>query len=105
MTKIEQLEKKQRKIYHTLAAKLGMSNEQKHYLLMDNFGVNSSSLLDAHQLTNLIYTLESILNKDEDKWRKRVLASIGGYLTAMGKDSNITIIKAIACRSTGYLML
>ena len=37
-----------------------------------------------------------------DKLRKRVMASIGAYLRATGRESNATVIKGIACRASGY---
>ena len=38
----------------------------------------------------------------QEKRRKRVMAAIGGYLKATGKESNATVIKGIACRATGH---
>ena len=37
-----------------------------------------------------------------DKLRKAAMASIGGYLRKINRESNAGIIKGIACRSTGY---
>ena len=37
-----------------------------------------------------------------DKLRKRVMASIGSYLKATGRESNAAVIKGIACRATGH---
>ncbi|MDR2814653.1 MAG: hypothetical protein LBB79_08400 [Prevotellaceae bacterium] len=37
-----------------------------------------------------------------DKLRKRLIACIGGYLTAMGRNGNIELIKALACRASGH---
>lgn len=37
--------------------------------------------------------------KDLNIWRKRLIASIGGWLTATGKQGGLEMIKAIACRA------
>jgi hypothetical protein len=37
-----------------------------------------------------------------DKARKRLIACIGGYLTAMGSKNEIGLIKATACRASAY---
>lgn len=34
-----------------------------------------------------------------DKWRKRVMAAIGGYLTLSGKETSAALIKGIACQA------
>lgn len=34
-----------------------------------------------------------------DVWRKRLIASVGGWLTATGKQGGMEVIKAIACRA------
>ena len=54
---------------------------------------------------DLCHTLELQLNKgakEADRLRKRVIASIGGWLRLTGKQHTIDTIKSIACRATGY---
>jgi hypothetical protein len=37
-----------------------------------------------------------------DRPRKRLIACIGGYLTATGRENSIALIKALACQAGGY---
>ena len=90
--------------FHTLCTRLGMTEEEKRALI-GGYGVESSKDIDNHDLMNLCHTLEMQLNKDAkeaDNLRKRVIASIGGWLRLTGKQHNIDTIKGIACRATGY---
>jgi hypothetical protein len=90
------------KRYHFLLGKLGIDNDQKLEILAA-YGVESGRDMDVKSLTDLCHRLDLMLNPalDEgDMWRKRVIASIGGWLTALGKDGrNIKTIKAIAARA------
>jgi hypothetical protein len=67
--------------------------------------VESSRELTARDLMELCDKLEKTLNPgfaEMDKWRKRLIASINGWLEAMGRrGSNIKMIKAVACRASG----
>lgn len=36
-----------------------------------------------------------------DRWRKRLIASIGGWMRLSGKEGGIEAIKAVACRAAG----
>lgn len=36
---------------------------------------------------------------EADKWRKRVMAAVGGWLALSGKDSSAALIKGIACQA------
>lgn len=103
---IEQQEKQLRKRYHALATALGMSDEERRAMLRYNFQVESSADLDAHQLIDLVHTLEVRLDDKSNTWRKRVMASIGGWLQRIGKAlpdpvANTRYIKHIACRVVG----
>lgn len=94
------------KQFHTLCTKLGMSADEKSALL-EGYGVESSRDLDTHDLVDLCGKLSAQVNQkqgagDMDKLRKRVMASIGGWLRSEGKESSAGIIKAIACRATGH---
>lgn len=93
------------KKYHTLAGQLGMSNEDKLFLLAQ-FGVESSKDLSQHQLIDVCGTLSRELEKrygkeNMDALRKRLIRAIDGYLKAAGKESNIALIKSIACQASG----
>lgn len=104
MNAIERIEKNQRRVFHALAYRLGMSEDERRQMLLDNFGVESSADLDAHQLTDLIHTLERIANpelKKLDTWRKRLIAAVSGYLKDMGRECDIYTAKRVACRAAG----
>ena len=103
-TTIEKTEKQLRGKLHVLKHKLGMNNDEYKAMLWDNFSVDSSVDLNAHQLIDLVHSLEKQANaefKDLDQWRKRVMASIGGYLKSRGEDGGGNKIKSIACRAAG----
>lgn len=92
------------KRYHTLASKLGLGKEDKA-AIMESYGVESSLDLSVQELTELCGQLE----KDNtpkapvlDKLRKRVMASIGGWLKTVHQEGDAQRIKAIACRATGH---
>ncbi len=90
--------------FHTLCSRLGMTEYEKRALI-ESYGVESSKDIDNHDLMDLCHTLELRLKKgasEIDTLRKRVIAAIGGWLRLTGKTENIEVIKAIACRSTGY---
>jgi hypothetical protein len=92
------------KRFHTLLGKTGGDTAAKKEAILSGFGVDSSRDLNAHELLEACAALELELNPqlaEMDKWRKRVIASIGGWLKAMQKNSNIELIKAIACQAAG----
>jgi hypothetical protein len=105
-TIINHQEKQLRKQYHSLSRALGMSDDERRSMLYSNYQVESSVDLDAHQLIDIVHTLEKRLGNETDSWRKRAMASIGGWLKMSGKENpdpieNIRYIKQIACRATG----
>ncbi|MCF0190825.1 MAG: hypothetical protein HUJ96_06135 [Marinilabiliaceae bacterium] len=93
------------KKYHTLCSVLGMGESEKQATLMA-YGVESSRDLDTHDLVDLCAKLSDQVSgkqqKEYDKLRKQCMAAIGAYLKSAGKESNITIIKAIACRASRH---
>lgn len=89
--------------FHTLAAKAGMDADAKADFLDNNYGVYSSADLTAEELKEVCESLQGSLQSDEgEKWRRRVMASIGGYLSKNGYENNDRMIKAMACRAAGY---
>lgn len=87
---------------HTLLGRLGFDKESKQHLLMVSYGVTSSTELSSKQLAELCDRLEGELNpqkRELDKNRKRLIAAIGGWLSKLGKENDIQMIKAIACRA------
>lgn len=94
------------KKFHTLCSVLGLTEAEKR-AIVESYGVESSRDMDTHDLINVCGKLSEQANQkagsgDMDKLRKRVMAAIGGYLKATGKESNTAIIKGIACRATGH---
>ena len=94
------------KKFHTLCGVLGLTDDEKH-AIVSSYGVESSRDMDTHDLINVCAKLSEQANKkaghgEVDKLRKRVMASIGAYLRATGRESNATVIKGIACRASGY---
>jgi hypothetical protein len=92
------------KKFHTLCGQLGIGEEARRMLLSDNYGVASSKDLNYTQLMELCTKLEMQANpdlKELDRWRKRCLASIGGWLRSTGGEESMTYIKAIACKASG----
>ncbi len=81
-----------------------MSSDMKLALLA-GYGVESSKDLTNEELTAICDHLNGILNPEDaklDKMRKRVIAAIGGWLRETGQKQNISIIKGIAMRASGY---
>lgn len=89
------------KKFHTLISQGGIDQDTKLAMLA-RYGVESSKDLDAHQLMELCDALERAINPtvaELDRWRKRVMAAIGGWLKLMGREQNPTLIKGIACQA------
>lgn len=109
MTETKTMDKIHRDIlkkYHTLCSLLGLTSDEKDAIL-ESYEVESSCDLDTHDLIDICARLSEQLERSRgkeplDKMRKRAMAAIGGWLKAEGKYSNVSIIKGIACRSTGY---
>lgn len=94
------------KKFHTLCTVLGLTEGEKR-AIVESYGVESSRDMDTHDLINVCAKLSEQANGltghgELDKLRKRTMAAIGGYLKSVGKASNATMIKGIACRATGH---
>lgn len=94
------------KKFHTLCTVLGLDDESKRAIL-SSWGVESSRDLDQHQLIDICAKLSEQVNHKQgtaplDKLRKQVIAAIGGWLRETRQQSNISIIKGIAMRASGY---
>lgn len=90
--------------YHALSRKLNMERDDRLNMLAA-YGVESSVDLTTAQLKDLCDKMNAALNPDVkkfDTWRKRAMASIGGWLKQTGQESSAVKIKAIACRITGH---
>jgi len=91
------------KKYHTLCTKLGMSKDEKDQILTA-YGVGSSTRLSIEQLRELTAKLEAMHKPKQaegDKWRKRLIAAIDGWLRNLNNEPNIDLIKSVACRAAG----
>ena len=96
------LEKK----YHTLCTVLGLDADAKRAIL-SSWGVESSRDLTQHQLIDICAKLSELVDHKQgtarlDKLRKQVIAAIGSWLRETGQTQNISIIKGIAMRASGY---
>ncbi len=98
----EQEKKRLIKKFHVLLSKAGIDNDTKAAMLM-NYGVETSKDLGCEELIELCGRLQKMTGRDEsDVWRRRVIASIDGYLKLSGQERNIDVIKAIAVRASGF---
>ena len=90
------------KKFHALLREGGISNEEK-LAILSAYGVQSSRDMNTYELMELVNTLYNRIHPsvaDSDRWRKRLIASIGGFLRAMTLEgNNLAEIKAIACRA------
>lgn len=103
---MDQIHRDLLKKFHTLCTVLGLDDEAKRAILA-SWGVESSRDLDQHQLIDICAKLSGQVNEKDgtaslDKLRKRVIAAIGGWLRETKQQSNISIIKGIAMRASGY---
>jgi 5-methylcytosine-specific restriction endonuclease McrBC GTP-binding regulatory subunit McrB len=100
-TLVETEQKRLIKKFHTLLGRINRGDIAKETIL-HSYGVDSSRDLSAAQLIEACNDLDKILNPklaELDAHRKRLMASIGGWLRAMNVSSNGAKIKAIACRA------
>jgi len=93
-------QKKLLKRFHATCAKAGMTTDEKKELIL-SFDVESSADLSEGQLKYILRILQKQANPAGDKERKRVIASIGGWLRKCSVEHDINTIKAIACRAGG----
>jgi hypothetical protein len=86
------------KKFHTVCSVNGVKDDQKK-MIVGSYHVSSSKDLTEAQLNQLI---RQITNDGQNQWRKRVMAAIGNFLRLVNKTENLDVIKAIACRASGY---
>ena len=88
---------------HVLYGRLGM-NDNDRLAFLSAWGVEHTNDLTAQQLLEAIGKLDALLNPasaEMDKWRKRVMASIGGWLRACGITHDAKYIRGIAEHAAG----
>lgn len=101
------IEKTQRNLirkFYALLNKCSNSNEIKQ-AIFDTYNIKSTKELTCAELVEICDFLDKQIHNEFaelDMWRKRVIASIAGYLQLAGRECNINIIKSIAMRATGY---
>lgn len=89
--------------FHALLSKTPDAKQAKEEILL-SYNSASTTFLSIDQLKEACDALEGKTDPkmaEMDMWRKRLIASIGGWLRAMNKVDNINIIKGIACRASG----
>ena len=101
MRVMDNLHKQILRKFHTLCSVAGMTADEKA-ALVSSYGVESSADIDTHDLIDICHTLDRQVNAETDMLRKRVIAAIGGYLRAIGREESLELIKGIACRAGGY---
>ena len=88
-TIVEKQQKFLLKKFHVLCGQLGLDREFKKDIIQP-YGVESSRDLSAKELMDICTKLEQTLNPqliDLDTWRKRLIASIGGWLRVINELS------------------
>ena len=102
---MEDIHKRLVRKYHTLCTALGMTQDERACVIAP-YGVEHSTDLNDHDLLDICASLEAQVNERKarkdaelDKWRKRVMASIGAWLKSEGRFSDANIIKGIALRA------
>lgn len=96
--------------FFLLLEKMGLPQKDRRDYIFDYTEGLTGSLSELYTKWPPLYRemladMEKEAQKAEsemDIWRKRVMASIGGWLKLSRQTSNLQIIKAIACNSTGY---
>jgi hypothetical protein len=86
---------------HVLYGKLKMSHEERGAFL-SAWGVEHTNELTSVQLLDACCCLDALLRPEAaelDRWRKRLMAAVGGWLRTKGGGENANYIKAIACRA------
>lgn len=90
--------------FHALCGELKISGDDKR-AIVEGAGAESSADIPTWRLHAICENLRrqaSPRAAGMDALRKRVMASIGGWLKAAGYKSNAEVIKSIACRASGY---
>ena len=94
------------KKFHTLLSKYAIRNEDK-LTILGTYGVETSLDLTIDQLVQVCDVLqrgmprchEEEKQQEFDKLRKRLIASIFGWRKSLGCTTDMTLVKAIACRA------
>ena len=91
------------KRFHILCTRAGMQMYEKQ-VLVGSFGHESSKDMSNAELMQACTSLERAIEPEIVKmeiWRKRVIASVGGWMKLVGYGTGMEKIKAIARRASG----
>ena len=103
MTQIDRSERHLRLQLHAITARLKMSDEEYRAMLYDTYKVESSTSLNAHQLIDLVHTLQQHLPQDTEleKARRRACAAVAAWFRATGYQPADTTaaIRATICQA------
>ncbi len=108
MKRIGFTEKTQRQLIRKLHVMLGLSkiDATGKRSILGAYGVEHSNELSCDQLIEICDKLDCLLRggvaEEMNKSRKRVIASIGGWLKLSGISHDVKFIKGVACRASGY---
>ena len=100
-TLIDKEQKRLIKKFHTLLGKANIGNDGKEAIL-SAYRVESTKDLSVRELIEVCSLIDGRANPklaELDRSRKRLMASIGGWLRLMSITGGISKIKAIACRA------
>ncbi|MDR3132542.1 MAG: hypothetical protein LBU42_00765 [Prevotellaceae bacterium] len=93
--------------FYALLAQMPHNEKEELVLQFTNSRTDSLSAMSDAEFGMMLSTMEGFIKAntlaahapDMDAWRKRVMASIGGWLRACGTQHTPDSIKAIACRA------
>ena len=101
-TLIDREQKRLIKKFYTLLGKASIDNYGKEAIL-SSYGVESTKDLSVGQLIEVCDAIDTTFINPKcgelDRYRKRLIAAIGGYLKLMSVSGGISKITAIACRA------
>lgn len=100
-TLIDREQKRLIKKFHTLLGKANIGNDGKEAIL-SAYNVGSTRDLSIEELIEVCNAIDIKTNPklvELDKWRKRLMAAIGGWLRLMNVSGGVGKIIAIACRA------
>ena len=92
------------KRFHILCTRAEMQLYEKQ-ALVGSFGHESSKDMSNVELMQACASLERAIEPEIVKmeiWRKRVIASVGGWMKLVGYGTGIDKVKSITCRASGF---
>jgi hypothetical protein len=96
--------------FYTLLKQMYGADKADLILQFTNGRTDSLTAMKPEEYFSMLGAMQARVKSDSaqhaalDKARKRLIACIGGYLTAMGSKNEIGLIKATACRASANYM-